>query len=97
MSKDKLSLTLSLDLIEAIDKEMTRHNQNNRSKFIEFTLREIFFSPSEKLALLKKQREYSLSKFKVMNDDILKLEDYIEATRQAEEKLNRSEKDEMFS
>lgn len=63
---------------------MLKHQQNSRSKFIEFTLRQVFFNNVKKYKLLQAQRDLMLRKFRVLNDELLILEKHIELEQQSE-------------
>lgn len=76
--KERITLTLETDIVERIDKEMIRHQMRNKSKFIEFVLRQTLFNINERLKILEKQRDHQLARFKAMNEDVLIMQDAVE-------------------
>lgn len=95
--KEKISASIDVDLLNKIDKEMTKHQYSNRSKFIEYILRQVLYNKHEKLKLMEKSRERILSQFKALNEDILTLQEIISQEKKAEEVViiekEKSEKD----
>lgn len=69
--KERITLTIESDIVERIDKEMIRHQMRNKSKFIEFLLRNTLFNIKERLNILEKQRDHQLARFKAINEDVL--------------------------
>ena len=87
MVKDRVTYTLDCELIDHIDKEMKRNGQRNKSKFIEFVLRNALLNPHQRLKLLEKSREHQLIKFKMLNDEILRMQEHVALLDQAKAKL----------
>lgn len=80
--KERISITLDWDLIDTIDKNMLRHGENNRSKFIAFALRQIFHDHAKKYLLLQRQLEQQVKKTRFINDELLKEEAFINLEKQ---------------
>ena len=86
--KERITLSLEIDLLNVIDKEMIRHQINNKSKFIEFVLRQVLYSPEKKLQLLQKSWENAIARQIALSQEKNKLQEYCEARKAAEMKLN---------
>lgn len=82
--KERISITLEYEVLDAIDKELSKHQTLNRSKLIEFTLRQVFFNNKKKYYLLQKQLEEQVKKVRLINDELLLLEKHIELDKQSE-------------
>lgn len=99
--KEKISLTIEVEILNKLDKEMAKHQFNNRSKFVEYVFRQVLLNRHEKLKLMERSRDNLLSKFKALNEDILILQDIIKQEQKEEELLivepqERSEKDALW-
>jgi len=60
--KEKLTITIESELLAVIEKNMIRASYNNKSKFVEFALDQLFYNPERRLKffegiLAKKARE----------------------------------------
>lgn len=95
--KEKISLTIDIEILNKLDKEMGKHQYLNRSKFCEYIFRQVLLNKVEKLKLMEKSRDNLLAKFKALNEDILTLQEIVENERRSENVLivepERSEKD----
>jgi len=87
MMKEKISLTIEIEILNKLEKEMSKHQFTNRSKFVEYLFRQVLYNKVERLKLMEKSRDILLSKFKHFNEDILTLQEIINNERIAEESL----------
>jgi hypothetical protein len=89
--KERLTISLSMDLKEAIEREQKKLRIDNTSKFVEYVLREILFTPEKRLKLMERRRDKMAKEFKQFNDEYLDFQEVVEQkikAREAEEKYN---------
>lgn len=99
--KEKVTITIESELLAVIEKNMIKANYSNKSKFLEYVLNQMFYSPERRLKLfisLRDKKVRELGEFvRIVNDleekcELIRKEK--EATEQIIEKDN--EKDALW-
>lgn len=88
MTKEGISISFNVGVLSIIDDAMRRTKFTNRSLFIEFLIKSTLLNDERYLALLEKNRQRFLSEFKVINDEILELQEKIDSMKKTEKELN---------
>lgn len=55
--KEKLTITIESELLAVIERNMVKANYSNKSKFVEYALNQLFFSPERRLKLFESLRD----------------------------------------
>jgi len=83
--KEKLTITIESELLNSIEKNMVKANYNNKSKFVEFALNQLFFDPAKRLKFFEELREKKVRDLRDMNSYVLELQQKLELYNQKKE------------
>jgi len=91
--KEKVTITIESELLALIEKNMIKANYNNKSKFVEYALNQLFMDPRRRLALYENILAKKAREMGEFSRYVHELQDKVDQLQAKEECLEITTKD----